>query len=455
MPPCFERWCQRFDDVFTHKAQKREFRHYLGGLLGESERKNLTQMAENAVGVTYHRLHHFLTEAPWSSSQVNERRLQLMNKCSQTKISRGFSLIIDDSGHRKSGNFTAGVGRQYIGEIGKTENGVVVVTTHLYDGRKSLPLDIELYQQSLSLAQGKQDPLFEKKPELAIKLIDKTLNRKYQPGIVIVDAGYGNNTSFLLELEKRKLKYLGGLAKNRKVTVNQIDNIQQTIRLDELAQSLPQEAFTEIQLNRPLAKGTFARGGKRLKVKGKRKMRVPFPLPLFPFPDFCKKSNLEQPKTLWVVTREVEISSLSGKRNIAIVMNAATFTLATDIDYFVTNTSSSFVTPQWIVDTYGHRNWVEVFYREAKGWLGLKEYQVRDKKSLLRHFILVFCAYTFILWHQLTGGLRRRWANKPLNTFTEALEAFRTAMSFRFFDWLTLNRDLFAFHKASLGYIWA
>ena len=39
MPPCFERWCQRFDDVFTHKAQKREFRHYLGELLGESEKK--------------------------------------------------------------------------------------------------------------------------------------------------------------------------------------------------------------------------------------------------------------------------------------------------------------------------------------------------------------------------------------------------------------------------------
>ena len=48
------RWCQRFDDVFTHKAQKREFRHYLGGLLGESERKNLFQIAENAVEVTYH-----------------------------------------------------------------------------------------------------------------------------------------------------------------------------------------------------------------------------------------------------------------------------------------------------------------------------------------------------------------------------------------------------------------
>jgi len=30
---------------------------------------------------------------------------------------------------------------QYIGEIGKTDNGIVVVTTHLYDGRKA-PLDI-------------------------------------------------------------------------------------------------------------------------------------------------------------------------------------------------------------------------------------------------------------------------------------------------------------------------
>jgi SRSO17 transposase len=354
-----------------------------------------------------------LTEAPWSDSKVNELRLETMSKCSQTRISRGFSLIIDDSGHRKSGNFTDGVGRQYIGEIGKTDNGIVVVTTHLYDGRKSLPLDIELYQHSDSLPAGKQDPIFEKKPELAIKLIDRTIERKCQPGIVLIDAGYGNNTSFLVELEKRQLKYLGGLAKNRKVTISSSENVQQTMRLDELAKSLPQEAFTKIQL------------------------------------------NLDKPKTVWVITREVEISQLKGKRNIAIVMNAETFSEATDIDYFISNVHTSIVSPRWIVDTYAQRNWVEVFYREAKGWLGLKEYQVRDKQSLMRHFILVFCAYTFILWHQLTGGLRRRWANKSLNTFTEALEAFRTAMSFRFFDWLTMNSDVFAAYKASLGFIWA
>ena len=65
MPPCFERWCKRFDNVLKNKAQKREFRNYLGGLLGESERKNLSQIARDSVEVTYHKLHHFLTEATW------------------------------------------------------------------------------------------------------------------------------------------------------------------------------------------------------------------------------------------------------------------------------------------------------------------------------------------------------------------------------------------------------
>ena len=47
---------------------------------------------------------------------------------------------------------------------------------------------------------------------------------------------------------------------------------------------------------------------------------------------------------------------------------------------------------------------MEKFYRETKIWLVLKEYQVRNKSSLIRHFILVFVAYTFIIYQQLMGG---------------------------------------------------
>ena len=133
-----------------------------------------------------------------------------------------------------------------------------------------------------------------------------------------------------------------------------------------------------------------------------------------------------------MATVEVELSRLEGTRTIAIVMNASSFQEASELDYFITNVDYSIATGEWIVTTYAQRNWVEVFYREAKGWLGLSEYQVRDYQSLLRHFTLVFCAYTFILWHTLTGGLRRRWANKPLNTFVDAClgVSYRDVFSF-------------------------
>ena len=175
----------------------------------------------------------------------------------------------DDSGHRKSGIFSDGVGRQYIGEIGKIENGLVAVTTHLYDGKKSVPLDVELYQPASSLPEGKKNPEFKKKWEIALALIDRSRERGEHPSIILTDAGYGNNSSFIKQLEPRKLKYLVAVAKNREMA-----------------------------------------------------------------------------------------------------------------------------TAQWIVETYGQRNWVEVFYRDAKSWLGWREAQVRDKKKLLRHFILVFCAYS-------------------------------------------------------------
>ena len=371
MPPCFERWCKKFDDCLKTKAQKREFRHYQGGLLGESERKNLTQIADNTIGIAYHRLHHFLTDAPWDATQINERRLQVMNKCSQTKISRGFSLILDDSGHRKSGNKTSGVARQYIGEMGKTENGIVMVTTHLYDGTKSLPLDVELYQPASCLPKGKEDEEFKKKPELGIELIDRSLSRGYRPGIILIDAGYGNNTTFLKKLEERKLKYLGGVAKNRQVIISKSSGIEIKIRLDELAKSLSLKDFQPVLV------------------------------------------NAKKPKKVFVATFRGRVSRLEGERNFAIVMNANSWSEATEIDYFITNVDSSKATAEWIINTYSNRNWVEVFYREAKGWLGLKEYQVRDKRSLIRHFILVRSCLHFYSFAEVN-----RWITKTLGKQT-------------------------------------
>ncbi|MCC3544858.1 MAG: transposase, partial [Microcoleus sp. PH2017_22_RUC_O_B] len=135
--------------------------------------------------------------------------------------------------------------------------------------------------------------------------------------IVLMDAGYGNNTSFLQELENRKLKYIGGLAKNRKVIIQKTVDETEEIRVDNLAKTLPVEAFAKIQL------------------------------------------NLERPRTVWVAIKEVELSKCTGKKVMAIVMNAETFDTATEIDYLMSNVDLETATEEWIVKTYSKRNWVE------------------------------------------------------------------------------------------------
>ena len=52
------------------------------------------------------------------------------------------------------------------------------------------------------------------------------------------------------------------------------------------------------------------------------------------------------------------------------------------------------------------------------------------------------------------GVLRKRYANKPLTTFAETLEAFLTGVSYGFFCWLQNNLKLFATHKSDQGYVW-
>ncbi|NEP08197.1 MAG: hypothetical protein F6K25_05380 [Okeania sp. SIO2G4] len=54
---------------------------------------------------------------------------------------------------------------------------------------------------------------------------------------------------------------------------------------------------------------------------------------------------------------------------------------------------------------------------------------------MMRHFILVFVAYTFIVYQQLIAGLRKGYSRQALTNFTETLEAFVTGVSYNFFCW--------------------
>jgi len=63
-----------------------------------------------------------------------------------------------------------------------------------------------------------------------------------------------------------------------------------------------------------------------------------------------------------------------------------------------------------VADRYAHRDWVEVFYREAKDDLGAGQYQVQDPASIVRHRTLVPVTYALLVWlkrqRRVDGGLK-------------------------------------------------
>ena len=51
-----------------------------------------------------------------------------------------------------------------------------------------------------------------------------------------------------------------------------------------------------------------------------------------------------------------------------------------------------------IVRLYGLRMWVEQSYKQVKGELGFSDFQVRSEHAILRHWELIFCAFSFCWW---------------------------------------------------------
>src|SRR6059058_4835413 len=178
-PGPLEEYAARFDDLFTRVAQRRGFREYLAGLLAPRERnKTLTALAgaEPVTGAGHpavQRLQFFLSESRWDPERVNARRLELLLADPATAPHGGGVLVIDDSGDRKDGTATAHVGHQWLGRYGKTDNGVVTVTTVWADERLYYPVHAVPYTPARHFAKGKNDPAFRTKlaigADLAIK----------------------------------------------------------------------------------------------------------------------------------------------------------------------------------------------------------------------------------------------------------------------------------------------
>ncbi len=161
------------------------------------------------------RLQYFLSQSTWDSDEVNRRRLELLVNDPPTAPHARGVLAIDDSGGRKDGTATAHVGRQWLGRYGKTDNGIVTVTTVWADERVYYPLHAEPYTPASHFAKKQADPGFRTKLQIVADLIGKAQTAGVVCRAVVADSFYGDHDPLRGLLSRSGLGFVMALKPSR------------------------------------------------------------------------------------------------------------------------------------------------------------------------------------------------------------------------------------------------
>src|SRR5713226_8413237 len=373
-PGPLEGYAARFDDLFGSLAQRRGFREYLAGLLAPRDRnKTLTALAgaEPVTGAQHpavQRLQFFVSESVWEPEAVNARRLELLLADPGTAPHGGGVLIIDDSGDRKDGTKTAHVGRQYLGRYGKTDNGVVTVTTVWADERVYYPVHAVPYTPAKHFAKGKNDPAFRTKLKIGADLAVRARDAGFAFRAVVADSAYGDQDGFRGELAEAGLPFVMALKPRRGTWAYGPDAHTPVDAARALAWNGPddpggwhpvtrafRDGHTETWLAADATLGWWGPDGARRLV-----VATADPATLPPKATWYLVTNLPRPGG----PREAD--SAHPPADLA-----------------------------EIVRIYAIRHWIEQSYKQVKDELGWADFQVRSDTAIRRHQALVNCAFCF------------------------------------------------------------
>jgi SRSO17 transposase len=195
----------------------------------------------------------FLSESAWDHQQVNAQRVQLLREDPATAPHDEGALVVDDTGDRKDGTATAHVARQYLGSVGKIDNGIVAVTSLWTDERCYWPVHAVPYTPASRLAAGERDPGFKTKPQLAVELVHAAREAGIGFRAVVADCFYGDNPGFTDALTTAKVPFVLAL-KPRKGTWAPAD-----------AAHTPVEAASELGWRSPSRPGRWRRVPRRFR----------------------------------------------------------------------------------------------------------------------------------------------------------------------------------------------
>jgi SRSO17 transposase len=338
---------------FRRSEARERAKRYLTGLLDRVERKNGWQLAEHLGESGPQGVQRLLNAADWDADAVRD---DLQAYVAEHLGEPDGVLIVDETGFLKKGTKSVGVQRQYSGTAGRIENCQIGVFLGYASSSGRTFLDRALYLPSewADDAERREEAAvptnvqFATKPELARGMLERAFTAGVPAAWVTGDAIYGDDGELRRWLEAEQHPYV--LAISCSHTIWQQGTQK---RVDALIASLPSEAW-----------GTLSAGA------GSQGAR------LYDWAYLRLPSQNTPSMTRWLLARR----SLSD---------------STELAYFLAFGPAD--TPiEDLVRVAGMRWAIEESFEDAKGAVGLDQYEVRKWNPWYRHITLALLAHAYL-----------------------------------------------------------
>ena len=283
----------------------------------------------------------------------------------------GGVLVVDETGFLKKGEKSVGVQRQYSGTAGRIENCQIGVFLAYAGARGRTLLDRELYLPQVWAEDWERrkeagvpgDVSFRTKPRLAQEMLERALEAGVPFAWVTGDAVYGSDRRLRMWLEQKGMSHVLAIKSNEKLWVWPGKGPRQ-VRADRLA-ALVDASHWQRRSAGDGAKGPRVYDWARVEIR-----------------------PLKEPgKGYWLLARR-------------------SITKPGELAYYVCFGLEG-TTLEELVRIAGARWAIEECFEEAKGQVGLDQYEVRKWDGWHRHITLAMLAQAFlaVARHQAARGI--------------------------------------------------
>ncbi len=362
-------FCCAYTQTFGHLCT------YVYGLLSDLDRKSVEPIALLA-GTPVRSLQEFLRDHVWSFSQVRD----WLQKYVASLLSSvggddlGIVGVIDETSVLKKGRLTPGVQRQYLGCVGKVENGIVTVHLAVNKGAFKTLIDGDLF-----LPEGWSDDrprcreagipdevVYRPKWRIALEQVDRAASNGVKCDWLTFDEGYGMCPGFLRGLDERQTRVVG-----------EVPRIFSCLAVNRRA------GRPEAEIKGKVAE-EVVRGARAFRCQPWRVVRL--------------QRQTREDQVWRVKAARVWMSSAEGWSEGTYWLIWASNDETGEEKFFLSNAAED--TPIEKLLKVAFRRWnVEHGFRVAKTELGFGHFEGRTWVGLMRHMVLCLLAMVFVAEH--------------------------------------------------------